>query len=69
MQCQACGNRKPPLHVHHKTYERFGKELLTDLVGLCDTCHKKVHADHRKNGGSLKFWTDKHIAVEVRKRK
>ena len=30
--------------VHHKTYGNIGKEnLLTDLVGLCDRCHRDVH--------------------------
>lgn len=48
-QCQAkrngrkCGSRHK-LEVHHKTYERFGRELLSDLVCLCEDCHKAVHA-------------------------
>lgn len=40
--CQFCG-MKPANHVHHLTYERFGKELLTDLVSLCETCHNSTH--------------------------
>jgi 5-methylcytosine-specific restriction endonuclease McrA len=47
--CKACGSKKN-LHVHHVTYERFGNELLTDLLGLCYTCHKGVHELHRKTG-------------------
>ena len=31
------------LVVHHKTYERVGKELLSDLVSLCETCHDFYH--------------------------
>lgn len=31
------------LQVHHKTYERRGCERMSDLVVLCDTCHKLVH--------------------------
>lgn len=48
-QCQAlrngqrCGSRYR-LEVHHKTYERFGREWLSDLVCLCEDCHKAIHA-------------------------
>ena len=36
-----CG--KQATQVHHKTYKNIGKEnLLTELVGLCDNCHRKV---------------------------
>lgn len=41
-RCQMC-NRKDKLHVHHRTYERRGEELLTDLICLCDKCHAKFH--------------------------
>jgi len=68
MYCQACGTQKGSLHVHHVTYVRFGKEALTDLRGLCDTCHKKVHETHRKNGGDLRFWTDRHILLGRKRR-
>lgn len=38
-----CGPKA--LHVHHKTYARFGgKELLEDLETLCADCHGKEHA-------------------------
>lgn len=29
--------------VHHKTYERVGKELLSDLIRLCEICHNSYH--------------------------
>jgi 5-methylcytosine-specific restriction endonuclease McrA len=32
------------LHVHHKTYARFRKELPEDLEVLCADCHMKKHA-------------------------
>ena len=36
-----CGEQAT--QVHHKTYKNIGKEnLLTELVGLCDNCHRKV---------------------------
>lgn len=32
------------LHTHHRTYERIGNELDTDLIVLCNGCHKKFHS-------------------------
>lgn len=40
--CRGCGT-VDNLHVHHLTYERLGRELLTDLVTLCAGCHRKQH--------------------------
>jgi len=31
------------LNVHHRTYDRVGAELPTDLVVLCGACHKRHH--------------------------
>lgn len=31
------------LHVHHITYERLGKEWLTDVVTVCSECHTTIH--------------------------
>jgi 5-methylcytosine-specific restriction endonuclease McrA len=40
------------LEVHHRTYERLGDEIITDLIVLCDDCHKTHHATiNRTNGG------------------
>lgn len=46
--CKRCGVTKN-LHLHHRTYERFTKELMVDLVGLCASCHDLVHSYHRDN--------------------
>ena len=35
-RCKNRGN----LEVHHKTYERLGKELPGDLMVVCKSCHK-----------------------------
>lgn len=40
--CEGCGIASPR-HVHHLTYERFGDEMLFDLVALCPDCHQKLH--------------------------
>lgn len=39
--CQHCGD--PATVVHHKTYKRAGRELLSDLISLCDLCHEVEH--------------------------
>jgi hypothetical protein len=40
--CQLC-NSDSALNVHHRTYERLGRERLTDLIVLCRDCHAKFH--------------------------
>ena len=40
--CQIC-SEKDNLHIHHKSYTRLGKEYLSDLVALCESCHFKLH--------------------------
>jgi hypothetical protein len=34
------------LEVHHRTYERVGAELVTDLVVLCHSCHQLHHKEY-----------------------
>lgn len=41
-KCQLCSS-KGKLNVHHNNYKNLGKELPTDLIVLCETCHKKFH--------------------------
>jgi phage terminase large subunit GpA-like protein len=40
--CQMCGSSNR-IEVHHKTYDRLGKELMTDLMIVCHSCHEKIH--------------------------
>ena len=45
--CAACGSTETTLHVHHKRYKRGGKIWdvpESDLVTLCEKCHKRVEA-------------------------
>jgi 5-methylcytosine-specific restriction endonuclease McrA len=49
-RCQLC-NRKGELHVHHRTYERLGREMDEDLIVLCATCHKHFHSLGRRPMG------------------
>ena len=38
-RCERC--KRAPMHnVHHRSYARTGHELLEDLIGLCDPCHR-----------------------------
>lgn len=34
------------LEVHHRTYERLGAELMTDLAVLCHSCHQLHHKEY-----------------------
>lgn len=41
-RCQVC-NSGGRLNVHHRTYERRGIELESDLTVLCADCHELFH--------------------------
>lgn len=47
--CQACGSRSN-LVVHHLSYTNFMNEPLSDLLGVCQSCHREIHRLHRKSG-------------------
>jgi len=52
-KCEACGLSVTlrVLHLHHKTYVRFGgKERKSDVVLLCKSCHRLVHKIDKQNG-------------------
>jgi hypothetical protein len=46
--CEGC-RRKQVEHIHHLTYTHTGRELLFQLVGLCESCHKAAHDDGAAN--------------------
>lgn len=50
-RCQLCyrPSNEIVLHTHHRTYERLGNELDTDLTVLCEECHKifETTSQHR----------------------
>lgn len=46
-RCTRCPN-KTRLEAHHLTYERLGRELLTDLTTLCFDCHRQIHKEGAK---------------------
>jgi RRXRR protein/HNH endonuclease len=42
--CQNCDKKQGRLEAHHLIYrEQGGKDSLTNLLTLCEACHKKVH--------------------------
>lgn len=48
--CYCCGTpRVPGFHVHHRSYERFMSERLSDLVSVCEDCHVLIHRLHRND--------------------
>ncbi len=44
-QCSRCPSKRE-LQVHHKTYERLGKERDEDLDVLCENCHRGEHLEN-----------------------
>ena len=47
--CQGCG--EPADQVHHKTYERFGRERMDDLQSACGGCNM-AERNERMAGGA-----------------
>ena len=66
--CRKC-NAQESLHVHHRTYIRFGgDELLSDLVTLCESCHDRLHAMHKSHRYlSLEIISSKFLGEHIRK--
>lgn len=52
--CHICGAEQG-LHLHHRTYERVGREELDDLMPLCAGCHDLVHDLERRGEAGLDF--------------
>lgn len=46
--CRCVGCDDKHFQLHHTTYERFGRERLTDLIPLCQFCHSKLHRVHAR---------------------
>lgn len=40
--CEGCGVNAAT-QVHHLTYAHVGREMLFELVAICDACHEVVH--------------------------
>lgn len=44
-RCEGCAQRHA-VEVHHLSYARLGREMLFDLVAVCNECHDAIHPDH-----------------------
>jgi 5-methylcytosine-specific restriction endonuclease McrA len=40
--CQGCRVNRAT-QAHHLTYARVGREMLFDLISVCDPCHESIH--------------------------
>jgi len=54
-RCGLCDVDEGLLPLHHMTYERVGRELLSDLVLLCGSCHQTVHVLEARGDMGLDF--------------
>lgn len=52
-RCQVCNEGRTELNVHHRTYERVGCELVSDLIVLCRGCHTLFHRERK-----IADWSD-----------
>ena len=41
--CQINADHTEDLNVHHNYYGRLGEEEMSDLVVICEDCHKTIH--------------------------
>ena len=48
-RCERCGHPHS-LELHHKTYERLGRELTSDLEVLCRRCHESADKERALEG-------------------
>jgi 5-methylcytosine-specific restriction endonuclease McrA len=67
-KCQVCNSRQN-IKIHHRTYARFGRELLVDILALCQQHHLEVHKFHRKVGGNIEDATARYLYIKRKKSK
>ncbi len=57
--CRACKNDNyRELVVHHVTYERYGREKMSDVRLLCFRCHDEFHREVKGTDPDLRMLTD-----------
>jgi 5-methylcytosine-specific restriction endonuclease McrA len=44
--CEGCREQRATI-AHHLHYRRVGREMLFDLVAVCDACHAAIHDEAR----------------------
>lgn len=61
-KCERCDQSSATLELHHKTYERLGRELISDLEVLCGACHEIADRE-RAIQGQMRAATALHNAA------
>ncbi len=57
------------LQYHHRTYERLGREYVSDIAVICERCHKGVHKlDQKRPDLSLEEATARYRSFIRRRR-
>ena len=46
--CARCGKASWSIEAHHKTHERFGRELASDIELVCPACHPAADIERSK---------------------
>jgi hypothetical protein len=60
LNCNICNkHHDATFNFHHKTYERFGCEELSDVVPVCGKCHGAIHKFCVRSGFSIWEATEK----------
>ena len=59
--CRVCGSFRM-LEVHHRTYVRFGNELLDDVTVMCIRCHEACTSEIR----SRRYAARKHRVAPIK---
>lgn len=54
-QCERCRHGMAS-HCHHVTYERLYAETMSDLLDLCESCHRYVHG--RSDNDPMAYWKE-----------
>lgn len=62
--CERCKGAKAA-EAHHLTYERIGRELLTDLIHLCSMCHRFLSGKLEFDPIDLPYFKDRRALAEV----
>lgn len=62
--CQACWKKDCYLEVHHRRYDRFWDEKLSDLFLVCKECHDSIHAIEKKNSKTTRSITAEYVSAK-----
>lgn len=60
--CMCCEEPNFMVELHHKTYERLGRELLGDVLPLCREHHEEVHEILKQQYNGDIRWSERVVA-------